>query len=241
MSKTSNTTQDNKIKDQRIIIAVALGASFLFAFLYLYLRLNNIIPGPDKAVDWLRNLYSIHGYWVVFFSAMLEGLVIANFYIPGSTAILLGVIFAKSSGLSVPLTIVLVMLGFFISLTADYFIGRKGIQKLLEKFGFTDEVAKQSRNMAERSSWSLFASYIHPNMATLIATGAGIINMPLRKFLALNFIGLLFWDTLWGFAAYYFGDVVLSVIEGPYAALAASGWVALAILVPYYQATRKNA
>lgn len=228
-----------KTKDQRLIIAITIGASFLFALLYLYLRVNNIIPGPDKAVDWLENLYSQYGYWVVFFAAILEGLVIANFYIPGSTAILLGVIFAKSSGLSVPFTVALVMLGFFISLTADYFIGRDGIQKLLAKFGYTNEIADQSRTMAERSMWSLFASYIHPNMATLIATGAGIINMPLKRFFTLTVIGLLFWDTIWGVTAYYLGDVALSIIEGPYAALAASAWVAIAILVPYYQATRK--
>lgn len=214
---------------------VALIVSTVLAVIYFYLRISGIIPRPDGVFNWLENLYAHYGYWVVFGAALLEGIVIINMYVPGSNAILLGVIFAKRSGLSVPAVVALVVLGFTISLSLNYLIGRHGVYRLLRRFGLDKKLTEEGKVLVHNNMWSMFASFIHPNIASLMSIGAGIVAMPYRRFLTITMLSLLFWDSFWAIVTYTLGDTLLRFMESPYALFAAAGWTGIVVLVPYIQ------
>lgn len=196
-------------------IAQWVGAGFLLvlAGLVIYLRVKAIIPGPAKIIDLLEQGYANYGYWVVFLSAILEGLVIINLYFPGSTAILLGVILAERSGLSVPLVIVTAIVGFSISYSVNYLIGRFGISRLLDRFGYGKIIKETSEKLKEKGPGMILTSLFHPNLGAFVTTGAGVIKMPVWQYAIATLTGLIVWDSIWGLLASTLGEQIIKLFE----------------------------
>lgn len=196
-------------------IAQWVGAGFLLVLvgLVIYLRVKGIIPSPAKIIDLLEQGYASYGYWVVFLSAILEGLIIINLYFPGSTAILLGVILAERSGLSVPLVVTIAIIGFSISYSANYFIGRFGVSRLLERFGYGQVIEETSEKLKEKGPRMILTSLFHPNLGAFVTTGAGVIKMPVWQYAIATLTGLTVWDSVWGLLAYTFGEHILRLFE----------------------------
>lgn len=225
-------------REQTIAQLIGIGAVFAAFGLLLYLRIQEIIPGPEKIVSLLETLYARHGYSVVLISALIEGIFLLNYYFPGSSAILLGVIFASRSGLSVPLVIALAVSGFFISYSINYFIGRHGISRLVAKFGYGQILTQTEKELRAKGPKMIFSSYFHPNLAVLVSVGAGVIRMPYWQFAFASLGSLIFWDTAWGLLAHALGEQVLKLFESwlifPVMAL----WTLLA-LYPIIRRTRQ--
>jgi membrane protein DedA with SNARE-associated domain len=224
-------SNDLSEKDQKAIqILVPIIFVVIFGILF-YLRLNHIIPGPDKIVEFLRHLYTQYGYIVVLIAAILEGLIVVNSYAPGSTAILLGVVFARQSNLSVPGIIALAVVGFLISYSVNYLLGRYALKNFLHKAGYSDQIKGVANALERKGPWYILSSYFHPNMAAIVSTGAGVAHMPFPIFFISSAIALIFWDSLWGVAAYHLGESALKLSESPWAYLVIMFWVGLSYYI----------
>lgn len=219
-------------KEQQIAQYISLGIIIIATIILTYLRIKGVIPGTDAVIEWLEGWYAKYGYTVVFISALLEGLFLANLYIPGSTAIVLGVVFAQRSGLSAPLMVALAILGFMISYTVNYFVGYYGLHRVIAKSGYVKELTETSERMSKSGPLIIFTSFFHPNLAALMSVGAGIIQMPFLKFFSMTTVALIFWDSVWGLLAFYLGEQVLKVIENPWAAPLIMLWVLVALYLP---------
>jgi membrane protein DedA with SNARE-associated domain len=221
-----NTTELTE-REQKIIQWSVFGLFIILFAVLFYLRFNHIIPGPAKVIDFLQGLYKSYGYIVVFIAALIEGLIIINAYAPGSTAILLGVIFAKQSGLSVPLVIALAIVGFLISYCINYALGRYALESFLKKIGYEKQVGGLARTIKRKGYWVIVSSYFHPNMAALVATAAGVARMPFRQFLLSSIVALVVWDSLWGIATYQLGESALRLSESPWIYPVVLVWIGL--------------
>lgn len=235
--KPSNLTVLSQ-KEQERLQWITFVIAILFAAVFAILRLKGIIPGPGKVILFLQSLYADYGYLVVFVSAVLEGLIGLNFYFPGSTAILLGVIFAQRSNLSIPAVVLLTIIGFTISYTANYFIGKHGVHKLSQKLGYGETITKQGTKLAKNGWWTIFSCYFHPNLAAIISTGAGLIKMPFWKFTLISTLSLIFWDSLWAILASRFGESIIKATESPYAGFIILAWTFLALYISYKQVAK---
>lgn len=233
-----NMKDNNELseKEQELAKLVGVGIVLGVVLFLIFLRAKGIIPGPDIIVSYLETLYTNYGYPVVFISALIEGLVLVNLYFPGSTAIILGVIFASRSELSVPLVVALAIGGFLISYTANYFIGRHGLNKLLKKCGYEESLKNIQNSLKEKGGRAILSSYFHPNLAALVSTGAGLIGMPYLKFIGASALALILWDSLWAFVAFQLGERALKLFESWYIIPVTILWSLLA----FYLAKRNS-
>src|SRR4051812_4891264 len=97
----------------------------LLAFYFLVIVIIRWkIPSAEKIITYITNLYQHYGYGIVFVSGILEAMFLIGLYFPGSVAILLGAVVARSGVVSLPLIILIGTLGILIGYTINYFMGK---------------------------------------------------------------------------------------------------------------------
>lgn len=170
-------------------------------------------PQPNEIVDRAADYYARYGYWVVLIAALVEGTLFINWYLPGSVICVLGVVFARTNGLS-PMTMVAIIIAAFIVTSAlNYAIGRFGWYHLFLHLGLREPLEKIRTRVERRGLPIVFATFLHPNIGALAATSVGILRLPFFRFLACASAAIIIWNTIWGAVAYHWGTWVLSVLS----------------------------
>ncbi len=138
----------------------------LFLFFLIFTLVYRILdlPSLDDLVVFARELFGWHLYLTVFVGALVEGLLLINWYLPGSLVIVLGVVFARDTGASVVVTVSLVILAFFITSVVNYALGKYGWYRLLLRFGLREPLERAQTKVEKSGLPVIFSTYFHPNL-----------------------------------------------------------------------------
>jgi membrane-associated protein len=188
-----------------------IGILAMLLLLILVFQLFDL-PTYSEIVAEAKNLFAEYGYWVIFMAAIAEGLLLANWYLPGSVVVVMGAILAMESGQSPVWAVLVIILGFFLTTLFNYFLGRYGWYKLLLKFGLKEHLDKASNRLEKHGPKVILASYFHPNVGAFTATGAGILKLNFWTFLFYSVIALFFWNAFWGTVVVLWGPSILDII-----------------------------
>lgn len=199
------------IKISRTIFATdilfPLGLIIFYIGFFFFAR--NTIPNGEDLVTLFREVYQVYGYQIIFFAALLEALVLINFLVPGSLALAMGAVFAKSGGLSLELVILTAGTGAVIGYIVDYFLGRLGLDALINKLGYKSTLKDIEKRINGKT---LALSFINPTIASFFSVSAGIINFPTITFLVTATLATFVWFSIWGLIFYLTGDILLEVL-----------------------------
>lgn len=175
-----------------------------------------VLPLPlDSMQEIMRfagRVYGRYGYWVVFLGSLIEGLVLANFYFPGSTMVILAAVFARQGLLSLPWVIVLAVCGFGLAFNLNYLLGRYGWQRLLSRLGLAGALRRAEDKLRQMRWRGLFLGLVSPQLGVLVTTSAGVLRLPYRTFLAVMLLGLGFWTVIWALLAFWLGGYVVRLL-----------------------------
>lgn len=177
-----------------------LGIYFLLVFL-----IKGIFPDPKSFIEVIKNVYSVHGYSLIFFGALLEGLFLIGFYVPGSTVVILGAAFARTGIVSYPLVFLIGTAGLVLSYIINYFLGRYGWYHVLSKIGFKKGIESAKHRLTQNQTKTIALGYFFPGSASFLSLAAGILHIPFKRFLFLSILAQSFWSFLWGNLAYWLG------------------------------------
>src|SRR3989344_2964742 len=191
----------------RLVLAIV----FVTVYLMLVLLLRFKLPGPTELITIITDLYRSYGYPLVFLAGILEGMFLIGFYIPGSAAILLGAAIAKTGVVSLPAIIFLATLGLVIAYNINYFLGKYGWFQILAQFGLKQGIEQAQDKLKKHEKRTLFLGFISPNSGSFVATAAGVLQLPYKKFLIWSICSQLFWSILWGVVAYILGNVFVEL------------------------------
>lgn len=199
--------------DVRRVVRVSAFPILTFLVLAAYVLLYRLLglPSPDELVRLSESYYARYGYWVVLVGALIEGVILVNWYFPGSYIILLGVVFSKNGTLNPFLVVGLATLAFFLAYLFEYAIGRYGWYAVLLRFGLKSPLQRMRERILQHGPRLIFVTYIHPNIGALAATSCGILQIPIVTFLVYSALALVFWNTLWGVLTYFAGSVILEL------------------------------
>ncbi|MBI3231839.1 MAG: VTT domain-containing protein [Candidatus Doudnabacteria bacterium] len=189
----------------------ALAAVFYFVLVFIYRKLG--LPSPEAIIAWATKYYENYGYWVVLVGALAEGALFINWYLPGSTVVALGAVFARQSGLNIFLMLFMVILGFYSTALLNYALGRFGWYHAFMKLGLKQPLEKVQLKIKDKGLGILFTTYVHPNFGALAATAVGILRLDFFKFAAYTFIAILLWNSFWTVIFYWFGSALLKHIN----------------------------
>lgn len=169
----------------------------------------------------------------------MKGFFILGQYFPGGFIIFLGVI---SSVGDIPRAVSVVLvtsLAFFISYTLNYFVGKYGWYKILLKFGLGANIESSKDRLSKQGMNAVIFGYWEPNLASIIATSAGILTVPFRRFSLYSFAGIITWNTFWGILVYTLGESALKIIGLKYVLVIFGVWIFI-ILIKKYLSSVKN-
>lgn len=208
--------------------------ALLLAYLLVLLLWRILgLPKEDALIETTKNWFNHYGLWVVFVSAVLEGTLILGQYYPGGLVIFLGVITAGHSIPKIILVVAVVSLAFLIGYSLDYFIGRYGWYKLLLRFGLKKSLDKAQAKLQKHELNAVIFSYWEPNLASITATAAGILQVPLARFSLHSAVGIIVWNAFWGTLVASLGSKALELIGLKWVLIIFSAWVMI-LLVKHY-------
>ena len=211
------------------ILSVPLILLGIYLSMALVWKLLNL-PNDDHMLVIVKMYFAEYGLWLVFIGALIEGFLLLGQYFPGGFIIFLGVI---SAGRDLPRAsevVVTVMLAFFISYTLNYWVGKYGWYRLLVKFGLKQSLEHAKEKLTRQGLSAVILSYWEPNLASVIATAAGILQIPLKKFLVYSAIGVTLWSIFWGTLIFLLGDAALNIIGFKYVIIIFGIWIGIILI-----------
>ncbi len=198
------------------------------------------LPPQEELVEIIKNYFANYGLWVVFVGATIEGVLLLGQYFPGGFIIFLGVI---SAGQNIPRAInvvLLVSVAFFIAYFLNYLMGKYGWYKLFLKLGLKNSIENSKKKLSKHALKAVLGSYWEPNLASITATAAGILQIPVKVFLAHSLIGIVIWNALWGAFVFILGDTALKLAGRKYLISIFLIWILIVAIVGLVEAKKEK-
>jgi membrane-associated protein len=165
--------------------------------------------------EFVKTQYATFGYLIVPLSAYMENTVLLGLIFPGATLLILGGVVAAQGTLSLPVVILLGWLGMWLGCCTDYWIGRAGLWRLLEKTRFKKwldpGLAEATVILEERGGRAIFLAHFLGQIRTFVALTAGVIHFPFRKFALYELAATFVWSIIYCSAGYLVGDSLDSI------------------------------
>lgn len=222
-------------KAKEILKLLSLPLVLLGLYISMYILWAIIdFPSNDELVIIVREWFSRHGLWIVFIGAFIEGFLLLGQYFPGGFIIFLGVISAGNSIPKAALVVAFVCVSFFLSYTANYILGKFGWYKLALKLGLGPSLDNAKKKLSKNVMNAMMFSYWEPNLASITATAAGVLQVPWKKFLLCSLAGILIWNTFWGTVVYLVGESAVQLMGVKYGLVILAIWVTAILLKKYW-------
>lgn len=222
-----------QIKEILKLLSIPLVLIIIYLSMYIAWKAFGL-PSENQMLVIVKEWFSQYGLWIVFIGALIEGFLLLGQYFPGGFIIFLGVI---SVGKNIPKAtgvVLIVCLAFFISYTLNYWVGKYGWYKLFVKFGLFDSLEKSKAKLTKQGLNAIFLSYWEPNLASLTATAAGILQIPLTQFSFCSAIGIILWNTFWGTLVYTLGESALKIVGLKYILIIFLVWISIIVIKKYF-------
>lgn len=200
----------------------------LLGFMLVYRLLG--LPPSDELVDLARSYMGKYGYLVVFIGAFLEATPVVNFYLPGSTVVILAVAFSREGTLNVFIVIAVATVAFLLAYILDYIVGLYGWHTLMIHCGLDDALERAQKRVSTHGARWVWLAYVHPNVGAVAGTACGVLQVPLLSFALHSVAALVCWDALWGVVAYFGASVILQFADIKWLALAILIWLILTLM-----------
>lgn len=190
-----------------------LPLTLLITYITFVVIVRGVIPTGDELVDTFAVLYSKYGYEIIFFSALLESLILVNFFVPGQIGMALGIIFAKTGQTQLSLVVLFVTLGSFLGYLINFILGYSGFSDILKRLGYGHILKTVRDQLYKFGKRGLALSFIHITIGAFSSFSAGTIKMNWLIFATITLLSTLFWAIFWSIIIYSLGETVLLVFR----------------------------
>lgn len=212
----------------------------LTAYLVLYLGWKLLgLPSDEVMKNKIISYFANYGLVIVFVGAFLEGVLLIGQYFPGGFIIFFGVISAGANVLRAAEIVAIVCISFFIAYYLNYLIGKYGWYRLLLRFGLGKTIEITKEKLAKHELSTILSTYWEPNLSSITATAAGILQIPRRRFLIHSIIGILIWETFWGILVFFLGRRAFNLFGIKSVLLVFAVWTII-ILIKHFGFDKKN-
>ena len=222
-----------KTKEILKLLSIPLILMAIYLSMYIIWKVFEL-PTDGQLLPIVKEWFGEYGLGVVFIGALIEGFLLLGQYFPGGFIIFLGVISAGKDIARASSVVSIVCLAFFIAYTLNYLLGRYGWYKLLIKFGLGQSIEDSKDKLTKQGLNVIFFSYWEPNLASLTATAAGILQVPLKKFSIYSAAGIILWNIFWGTLVYTLGESALEIMGVKYILIIFFVWISVIMLKKYF-------
>src|SRR3989344_591958 len=228
-----------KIKTVARILIVPLTLFTLYLVMMIIGKFMGL-PSGDAMVLVVEEYFNKYGLWLVLIGALIEGFLLVGQYFPGGTIIFLGVATASGDPFKAFQVVLVVSLSFIVAYTLNYFVGKYGWYHIFIKFGLREGIERAKRRLERNKFNAVMVSYWEPNLASIMATAAGILQIPTLQFLIYNLIGVAIWNAFWGTLVYLLGKNALKLFGLKYILVVFAIWITVVLIKNYIQYLKRS-
>lgn len=193
----------------------------------------------NDILDFVKHQYATFGYLIVFLGAYFENTILLGLILPGGSLVLLGAIYASEGSLWLPLVILFGWLGMFLGNSTDFWLGRLGVLKLIEKTRLNAKLAPHmltARNFLDkRGGRAIFFSHFIGHIRSFVAITAGATRFSYARFARYELAAALVWNILYCLAGFFFAESIKKV-EGLFSGVGIGLVVLIAVAFVGYKA-----
>ncbi len=192
----------------------------------------------NDILEFVKQQYASFGYLIVFLGSYFENTVLLGLILPGGSLVLLGAIYASEGTLWLPLVILFGWLGMFLGNSSDFWLGRLGVLKLIEKTRLQSMLAPHmltARNfLNKRGGRAIFISHFFGHIRSFVAITAGATHFPFARFARYELAAALVWNILYCLVGFFFAASIKG-IEGLFSGVGIGLVVLIAVAFVSYR------
>ncbi len=143
-----------------------------------------------SAADGVRWLFDNYGYWAVFFGTLSENTLLVGLLVPGSFVIILAGLAVQEGSMSLPLSLVIGVIGTVIGDTISYYLGQFGWSRIK----FLRDNTERVREPLLRRGMSFVLFYHFAGYTRVVGpASAGLMRMPFHRWAIADYGGACLW------------------------------------------------
>jgi membrane protein DedA with SNARE-associated domain len=162
-----------------------------------------------ELIPWIAR----NGYWVVFVSLALEGVLVTSMIVPGLLVLIAAGFYAGQGHLD-PLALAgTAVAGVWVGDAASYCVGRLFWSRLLARKRFGTAMKRVRPVLESRGAMFLVFYHFEPIARMIGATAAGAVGLPVRRWLPFDYLGGALWVLFYGSVGFLLGRAGMQVGE----------------------------
>ncbi|MDP2181750.1 MAG: DedA family protein [Actinomycetota bacterium] len=165
------------------------------------------------ALDWFLGMLDSHGYLLVFGFTIFENLFVIGSFTPGETVVMAAAFLSTPAqgSLSLPLVWIVSVVGTTVGSNISYFIGRRGGEDALLRYGRRFRISEERITEAEayfykHGSKTVFISRFAAGFKNFVPMIAGVSKMDLAYFQGWTILGAITYTSLMCAIGYFVGN-----------------------------------
>lgn len=151
-----------------------------------------------------------YAYWIAFTAAIVEGTIILG-VLPGTTYIITMGVFLARGDLDIEILLPLVIVGAIIGDLVGYGIGHFFSDYMKRNYKEDYNYKLSIKFIEKHGGKSVFIARFISGIKEFVPFIAGILKMPLKKFMFWNFLGAIGWSIFWLTIGYIGGTYIEEV------------------------------
>ena len=208
---------ENPNKKEELISLILVFIFFLvFYFGIKYLWGIYDLPSQQNIIDSAQGLFSKYGIVAILIAAFLEGLILIGNYFPGSMVIFLGLSLTFGDVNLAIKTCLAILIGLGTGYHVNYFLGKHGLYKFVEKFGLKDSV-QGLKTRIEKKGYYVVPFIFVGTFGHLMSLVLGIMRLPYYHFLFLMLLSTSLYVFFWGTISFFYGIEIFKLLTSTYA------------------------
>lgn len=159
-----------------------------------------------EIIDLIGLYFGRFGYPLIFASALVENIAIANYFTPGSTVIWIAGFYAQQGLLNPFLVWLTAASAATLGNQIDYLLGYTGVYHLIHAFNLEKRVEEQKKKYVRKENIvEAFLIYMAGIIRSFLLVALGALRIPWRKYLAFTASSAAIRKGLFVAIGYFFG------------------------------------
>lgn len=179
-------------------------------------EMNRVFSYNEWMLEFIQETFFVYGYWLLFFSSLLEGVIVTGLFVPGGLIVLLGGYFAKTSTLvSFWFVVLLSWIGMFLGDVVNYYFGKGIWHRFFEKSRFVQrfsriyifgQEARMRKLLAKYGTLAIFYAHLVGALRSTVGFFAGMSGFSIRRYLIASCVASLVWSLLFTAIGYFVAE-----------------------------------
>jgi len=157
---------------------------------------DNVNGGADTIAQ-LTTWFASYGPPLFFVLLALENVVFTSMIVPGLFVVIFGGYYAGVGGIPAQVPLLLCIAGLWTGDLTNYTLGRLFWGRLVRRTRIERLVERVRPALQARSSWFFVIYHFEPMSRMVGALAAGVVRVPVRRWLPFDFLGGAIWVTFY--------------------------------------------